>query len=92
MWSLILEAVIGALKAVLGLGAPKTPTATDLATQAATATTRLQEEQIRNATLDQAAAVRAAADTDVLRDAAPDAVDAGVNARLAARFPDEFRD
>lgn len=56
MWSLIVEAIVGAPKAVFGLGASKEPTAVDLATQAATTATDLESEQEANNVLQEASA------------------------------------
>ena len=96
MWGLIIQAVLGALKAVLGLRASKEPTATDLAGQAATATTELHQEEAANAVTTQAAAARADADVAVVRTiaAAPGkpVVDPAVNDQLAKQFPGQFRD
>lgn len=95
MWSLIVEAVIGALKAIIGLGGkPKESSATDLAASNATAETELAQQEATNETLRTAAAARTAADARIVLsdDGPPNAVnldpDASVNQSPDAHFRD----
>lgn len=95
MWSLIFEAVLGALKAILGLGGkPKDPSATELSASDATAQTELAQQEATNVILENGAEARTAAGTRIVfgDDGPPNAVNlnpaAAVNASPDAHFRD----
>lgn len=95
MWSIVITAVIGALKAILGFGGkPTEPTAVDLAASNAAAQNQLSQEQTANDILVEGAQARADADARQLRDDAGPAdsvntdLDAAVNTSPDAHFRD----
>lgn len=95
MWSIIVSAVIGALKAVFSLeGKPKDPSAVDLAASNAAAEAQLSQEKSANEILTEGAQARADADARQLRhdDGPGDSVntdpDAAVNSSPDAHFRD----
>lgn len=95
MWSLIITAILGALKAILGLGGkPKEPSATDLAASNATAQTELAQKEAENETLRAAAQARAATDARVVLgdDGPPNGVNTDPHAAVNSSPDAHFRD
>lgn len=95
MWSIVITAIIGALKAILGLGGkPAEPSAVDLAASDAAAQEQLSQERTANDILTEGAQARADADARQLRhdDGPSDGVntdpDAAVNSSPDAHFRD----